>query len=121
MIEYIGDTEWRGRKFTVIDTAGIEDKREDKMLVSMREQVQIAMDLSDIIIFLTDAKQGVTDSDKEISILLKKTKKPIILVCNKVDDFEKQKENIYEFYNLGLGDPYAVSAANKTGLRRYFR
>ena len=81
------DAEWRGRKFTLVDTAGIEPKSEDIILSSMREQVQIAMDIADVIIFLTDIKQGVTETDKDIALLLKKTKKPVVLVCNKADKY----------------------------------
>ena len=110
------DAEWRGRSFTLVDTAGIEPKSEDIILTSMREQVQIAMDIADVIIFLTDIKQGVTEADKDIAILLKKTQKPVILVCNKSDKFGKENYDIYEFYNLGLGDPLAVSAANASGI-----
>ena len=110
------DAEWRGRKFTLVDTAGIEPKSEDIILSSMREQVQIAMDIADVIIFLTDIKQGVTETDKDIALLLKKTKKPVVLVCNKADKFEKERSEIYEFYNLGIGDPMAVSAVNASGI-----
>ena len=110
------DAEWRGRKFTLVDTAGIEPKSEDIILSSMREQVQIAMDIADVIIFLTDIKQGVTETDKDIALLLKKTKKPVVLVCNKADKFEKERSEIYEFYNLGMGDPMAVSAVNASGI-----
>ena len=99
------DTEWRGRKFTLIDTAGIEPKSEDEILISMREQVQIAIDIADVIIFLTDIKQGVTEADKDVALLLKKTKKPVVLVCNKSDNFGKENNDIYEFYNLGIRRP----------------
>ena len=98
------DTQWRGREFTLVDTAGIEPKSADEILLSMREQVQIAMEIADVIIFLTDIKQGITETDKDIAILLKKTKKPIVLVCNKSDSYDKNNNDIYEFYNLGLGD-----------------
>ena len=110
------DTQWRGREFTLVDTAGIEPKSADEILLSMREQVQIAMEIADVIIFLTDIKQGITETDKDIAILLKKTKKPIVLVCNKSDSYDKNNNDIYEFYNLGLGDPYAISVANAKGL-----
>lgn len=99
------DTEWRGRKFTLIDTAGIEPKSEDEILISMREQVQIAIDIADVIVFLTDIKQGITEVDKDIALLLKKTKKPVVLVCNKSDNFGKENNDIYEFYNLGIRRP----------------
>ena len=110
------DAEWRGRKFTLVDTAGIEEKSADEMLISMNEQVQIAMDLADVIVFLTDIKQGVTESDKDIAILLRKTKKPVVLVCNKADNYGKETDDIYEFYNLGIGEPHAVSSANAKGI-----
>lgn len=82
----------------------------------MREQADLAIAMADVIIFLTDIKQGVTAADKEIALMLKKSRKPIILVCNKADNYEKDKENIYEFYNLGIGEPYPISAANALGL-----
>jgi GTP-binding protein len=115
-----GDAEWRGRKFTLIDTAGIEPKSEDKILISMREQVQIAIDLADVIVFLTDIKQGITEQDRDVAQLLRKAKKPIVLVCNKSDNFGKENNDIYEFYNLGIGEPHAVSSANASRNRRYF-
>ena len=99
------DAEWRGRKFTLIDTAGIEPKSEDEILTSMREQVQIAIDIADVIVFLTDIKQGITEADKDVALLLKKTKKPVVLVCNKSDNFGKENNDIYEFYNLGIRRP----------------
>lgn len=110
------DTEWRGKKFTLVDTAGIEPKSADEILISMREQVQVAMDIADVIVFLTDIKQGITETDKDIALLLKKTKKPVVLVCNKSDKFGKEDNDIYEFYNLGIGDPYAVSSVNAKGI-----
>ena len=76
----------------------------------MREQANLAIGMADVILFLTDVRQGVTAADKEIAIMLKKSKKPVVLVCNKADNFEKDSQEIYEFYNLGLGDPYLVSA-----------
>ena len=82
----------------------------------MREQVEIAIDIADVIIFLTDIKQGITEPDKDIALLLKKAKKPIVLVCNKADKYEKQNNDIYEFYNLGLGDPFEVSSVNAKGI-----
>jgi len=115
------DTEWRGRKFTLIDTAGIEPKQEDQIITSMREQVQIAIDLADVIVFLTDAKQGVTEADKDIALILKKSKKNVVLVCNKADKFGKENNEIYEFYNLGIGEPYAVSSVNASRNRRCIR
>ena len=97
-----GETNWRGKDFTVIDTGGIEPDSDDVILSQMRDQANIAIEIADVIIFLTDVKQGVTSKDSEIALMLQKSKKPIILVCNKVDDYEKYKNDIYEFYNLGL-------------------
>lgn len=110
------DTSWRGRDFTIVDTAGIEPKSDDIIISSMREQVQIAIDVADVIIFLTDIKQGVTEVDKEISLILIKSKKPVVLVCNKSDVFGKVNEDIYEFYNLGIGEPFEVSSVNASGI-----
>lgn len=109
-------TNWRGREFTVIDTAGIEPKSEDIIISQMREQAQIAIGMADVIIFLTDIRQGITSADEEISLMLKKSKKPIILVCNKADNYEKAKQDSYEFYNLGIGEPYLISSTNATGI-----
>ncbi len=111
-----GETNWRGKNFTVIDTGGIEDKKDDVISNQMLIQAEIAMDLADVIIFMTDITTGVTSADKEIALMLKKTKKDVILVCNKVDDFKKFENEIYEFYNLGLGEPHAISSANAKGI-----
>ena len=110
------ETNWRGRNFTLIDTGGIEPESEDIILSQMREQANLAIEMADVIIFLTDIKQGVTAADQEIALMLKKSGKPIVLVCNKADNYEKAKQDIYEFYNLGLGDPYPISAANALGI-----
>ena len=110
------DATWKGRTFTLIDTGGIEPESEDIIVSQMREQANIAINIADVIIFLTDIKQGVTAADKEISLMLKKSKKPVILVCNKADNFGKTSDDIYEFYNLGLGDPYPVSSVNALGI-----
>lgn len=110
------DTNWRGRDFTLIDTGGIEPDSEDIILSQMREQANLAIQMADVIIFLTDIRQGVTAADKEIALMLKKSKKPIVLICNKADNFEKDREEIYEFYNLGIGEPYPVSATNAIGI-----
>ncbi|MCI8699799.1 MAG: ribosome biogenesis GTPase Der [Clostridia bacterium] len=109
-------TNWRGREFTIIDTAGIEPKSEDIIISQMREQAQIAIEMADVIIFLTDIRQGITPADEEISLMLKKSKKPIVLVCNKADNYEKAKQDSYEFYNLGIGEPYLISSTNATGI-----
>ena len=110
------DTNWRGRNFTLIDTAGIEPDSEDIILSQMREQAKLAISIADVIVFLTDIRQGITAADQEIAVMLKKSGKPIVLVCNKADNFEKDREEIYEFYNLGLGDPYPISASNAIGI-----
>ena len=110
------ETNWRGRNFTLIDTGGIEPESEDIILSHMREQANLAIEMADVIIFLTDIKQGVTAADQEIALMLKKSGKPIVLVSNKADNYEKAKQDIYEFYNLGIGDPYPISAANAWGV-----
>ena len=110
------ETNWRGRNFTVVDTAGIEPERDDTIISQMREQAKIAIDIADVILFLTDVKQGVTAADQEIAIMLKKSKKPVVLVCNKADNMSRDRNEIYEFYNLGMGEPYPVSAANALGI-----
>ncbi len=111
-----GEANWRGRNFTLIDTGGIEPKSDDIILKQMKDQADIAISIADVIVFLTDIKQGVTAADQEIALMLKKSKKPVVLVCNKADNFGKTSEDIYEFYNLGLGEPYPVSSANAIGI-----
>lgn len=110
------DSNWRGRDFTLIDTAGIEPETKDEILFGMREQANIAINMADVIVFITDIKQGVTAADEEIAMILKKSGKPIVLVCNKADNFGKTSDDIYEFYNLGLGDPIPVSSTNALGI-----
>ena len=110
------ETNWRGRDFTLIDTGGIEPDSEDIILSQMREQANLAIAMADVILFLTDIRQGVTAADREIALMLKKSKKPIVLVCNKADNFEKDKQEAYEFYNLGIGEPYPISATNAIGV-----
>ena len=110
------DATWKGKTFTLIDTGGIEPESEDIIVSQMRDQANIAIDIADVIIFLTDIKQGVTAADKEISLMLKKSKKPIVLVCNKADNYGKTSDDIYEFYNLGLGNPHPVSSVNAIGI-----
>lgn len=109
------DTEWRGKQFTIIDTGGIEPKSNNEILVQMKQQAQIAMETADIIIFLTDIKQGVTANDYEVATMLRKTGKPVVLVCNKADKIGEVPTELYEFYNLGLGEPYPVSSINQLG------
>ena len=110
------ETNWRGRNFTVVDTAGIEPESEDVIISQMRQQAQMAIEIADVIIFLTDVKQGVTAVDQEIALMLKKSKKPVVLVCNKADNMSRDQNDVYEFYNLGVGEPHPVSAANALGI-----
>ena len=102
--------------FTVIDTGGIEPESEDLIVTQMRNQADIAISTADVIVFVTDFKAGITSADSEIAMMLRKSKKPIVLICNKADNFGRTSDDIYEFYNLGLGDPYAVSAKNALGI-----
>ena len=111
-----GEANWKDRNFTLIDTGGIEPESEDIIVSQMREQANIAINIADVIIFMTDVKLGVTSVDEEIAVMLKKSKKPIVLVCNKSDNIGEPPPEIYEFYNLGLGNPYPVSAANALGI-----
>ena len=110
------DVEWLGKKFTLIDTGGIEPDSKDVILAQMREQAQIAIDTADVIIFLCDVRQGLTDADMKVADMLRKSRKPVVLTVNKVDSFKKFESDVYEFYNLGIGDPYAISAASRLGL-----
>ena len=110
------DTSWRDREFTLIDTAGIEPESDDVIISQMRNQANIAISVADVILFITDIKQGVTAVDSEIAMMLKKSNKPIVLACNKSDNYGEPPAEIYEFYNLGLGDPYPISAANAIGI-----
>ena len=107
---------WRDREFTLVDTAGIEPESDDIIISQMRDQANIAIGVADVILFITDIKQGVTAADMEIAMMLKKSNKPIILACNKSDNYGEPPAELYEFYNLGLGDPYPVSAANAIGI-----
>lgn len=111
-----GETNWRGRKFTLIDTGGIEEKSQDVIASQMRIQAEIAIELSDVVVFMTDVTTGITSIDKEIALMLKRAKKKVVLVCNKVDDFKKFENDVYEFYNLGFGTPNPVSSANAKGI-----
>jgi len=111
-----GESNWKGKKFILIDTGGIEEENGDIIKTQMRLQSNIAIDTADVIVFLTDVKQGVTADDEEIALMLKKSKKPVVLVCNKVDSFQKFQNDIYEFYKLGLGDPLPISASNAQGM-----
>ncbi len=110
------DCNWRGITFQMIDTGGIEPESEDVILKQMRRQAELAMDIADVIVFITDVKAGVTVSDEEVAQMLRRTKKPVILVCNKCDRVGAPPDEIYEFYNLGLGDPLPISAGKKLGI-----
>ena len=110
------DIDWLGHKFTMIDTGGIEPDSNDIILSQMREQAQIAIDTADVIIFMTDVKQGLVDSDAKVADMLRRSHKPVILVVNKVDNFNKMMADVYEFYNLGIGDPVPISASQRSGL-----
>ena len=107
---------WLDRDFTLIDTGGIEPDSKDIILSQMREQAQIAIDTADVIIFLTDVRQGLVDSDSKVADMLRRSGKPVVLVVNKVDSFEKYMADVYEFYNLGIGDPMPISAASRLGI-----
>lgn len=110
------DVEWSGRSFTLIDTGGIEPDAKDIILSQMREQAQIAIDTADVILFLTDFHQGLVDADAKVADMLRRSHKSVLLVVNKVDNFIKDEAGVYEFYNLGIGDPHPISAANRTGI-----
>ena len=110
------DVEWLGRAFTLVDTGGIEPESSDVILSQMREQAQIAIDTADVIIFMTDMKQGLVDADDKVADMLRRSHKPIVLAVNKVDSFARDQADVYEFYNLGIGDPVAISSANRTGI-----
>ncbi|GFI43948.1 MAG: ribosome biogenesis GTPase Der [Dorea sp.] len=110
------DVTWLDREFTLVDTGGIEPESKDIILSQMREQAQIAIDTADVILFLTDVRQGLVDADSKVADMLRRSAKPVLLVVNKVDSFEKFMPDVYEFYNLGIGDPLAVSSASRLGL-----
>ena len=110
------ETEWRGRKFTLIDTGGIEPANEDEITAQMRRQAEVAMEMADVILFMVDIKDGLVSSDVEVSKIIRKSKKPIILICNKVDNVGSPPNDIYEFYELGLGEPMPVSAIHGLGI-----
>jgi GTP-binding protein len=110
------DIEWLQYHFTLIDTGGIEPESKDIILSQMREQAEIAIETADVILFMTDVKQGLVDADEKVANMLRKAGKPVVLCVNKVDNYEKMLPDVYEFYNLGIGEPYAISAANRTGI-----
>ena len=107
---------WLNKEFTMIDTGGIEPDSKDIILSQMREQAQIAIDTADVIIFLTDVRQGLQDADSKVADMLRRSGKPVVLVVNKVDSFEKFMPDVYEFYNLGIGDPLPISASSRLGI-----
>jgi GTP-binding protein len=109
------ECEWSGRRFDLVDTGGIEPKTDDEMLLFMREQAYIAIDTSDVIILVTDIHTGVTAADKEVADMLLRSAKPIVLAVNKCDTAGPPPPELYEFYNLGIGDPFAVSAFHGLG------
>ena len=111
-----GETTWRGKAFTVIDTGGIEFGAKDSITEQIKIQAEIAIDLADCIVFMTDVTSGVTSQDQDIALVLKKSKKPVILAVNKVDDFKRFENDVYEFYNLGFGDPTPVSSSHSKGI-----
>ena len=110
------DVSWLDKEFTLIDTGGIEPDSRDVILSQMREQAQIAIDTADVIIFITDVRQGLQDADSKVADMLRRSGKPVILAVNKVDNFEKFMPDVYEFYNLGIGDPIPVTASSRLGL-----
>lgn len=109
------DISWLDMNFTLIDTGGIEPESRDVILSQMREQAQMAIDTADVIIFMVDVKQGLVDADSKVADMLRRSRKPIVLAVNKVDDFNKYMADVYEFYNLGIGEPFPVSSVNKLG------
>lgn len=110
------DVTWLNHNFTMIDTGGIEPDSSDIILSQMREQAQTAIDTADVIIFLVDVRQGLQDADSKVADMLRRSQKPVVLVVNKVDSFQKYMADVYEFYNLGIGDPIPVSAASRLGI-----
>ena len=107
---------WLDKEFTMIDTGGIEPDSKDIILSQMREQAQIAIDTADVIVFITDVRQGLVDADSKVADMLRRSGKPVVLVVNKVDSFQKLMPDVYEFYNLGIGDPIPISAASRLGI-----
>lgn len=110
------DVTWLNKAFTLIDTGGIEPDSSDVILSQMREQAEIAMNTSDVILFMVDVKQGLVDADSKVADMLRRSKRPVVLVVNKVDNFDKYMADVYEFYNLGIGEPHPVSASNQLGI-----
>ncbi|MDU1854875.1 MAG: GTPase, partial [Clostridium baratii] len=109
------EAEWLTHTFTMIDTGGIEPERNDIIVKQMRRQANIAIETADVIVFIVDGKEGLTPADREVASMLRKSKKPVVLVVNKIDSL-KEEDNAWEFYNLGIGDPITISAAQGLGL-----
>ncbi|MCR5094862.1 MAG: ribosome biogenesis GTPase Der, partial [Lachnospiraceae bacterium] len=110
------DVEWLSHTFTLVDTGGIEPDTSDQILKQMREQAEIAIETADVILFMVDGRTGLVDADAQVADMLRRSAKPVVLAVNKIDAFERDSANIYEFYELGLGDPHPISAANRQGL-----
>lgn len=110
------DVSWLNYNFTIMDTGGIEPESNNQMLRNMREQAEMAIEMADVVMFIVDVKQGLVDADFKVADMLRKANKKIILVVNKVDNFEKMMPDVYEFYNLGIGDPYPISSIGKLGI-----
>jgi len=110
------EVSWLDKSFTLIDTGGIEPESNDVILSQMREQAEIAMATADVIIFMVDVKQGLVDSDGKVADMLRRSKKPVVLAVNKVDNFDLLMSDVYEFYNLGIGEPIPISSTAKLGL-----
>ncbi len=110
------DVEWLDYNFTLVDTGGIEPDTNDTILAQMRDQAEIAIETADVIIFMCDVKQGLTDADSQVADMLRKSAKPVVLCVNKVDSYKRDSLDVYEFYNLGIGDPFPISASNKQGI-----
>ena len=110
------ETDWNGKEFAVIDTGGIEVRTDDTIRAQMRDQAVMAMDMADVIVFMTDGKEGITTADREVAEMLRRTGKEVILVVNKVDAPSKAYDLIYDFYELGFGEPVPISAANMTNI-----
>ena len=113
------DVSWLDHDFTIIDTGGIEPDSRDVILSQMREQAQIAIDTADVIVFMTDVRQGLVDADSKVADMLRRSRKPVLLVVNKVDSFDKYMAEVYEFYNLGIGEPIPDLVVLPAGTGRY--
>ena len=110
------DVTWLNYNFTLVDTGGIEPDSSDIILSQMREQAEIAIETADVILFMVDVKQGLVDADSKVADMLRRSHKPVVLVVNKVDSFDKMMADVYEFYNLGIGDPHPISSVNRMGI-----